>query len=316
MTTPFSVYWKKEQAIIELFGKVKVGGYPGINPTLIVPSIFYREDKLLLNVDDGIIDKKSATEQIEAATNMAREHGLQMAIDVMFMTAKSVDSILPFISEFDLPLIIDSPDAYVRIRAYEKAKELGISDKCVANGIYVNTSTEELRAIRESGIQSAILIAFDPANPAASMSPESRITVLKDKLLPLAEEAGVRNILVDTAVLDLASIVLSAEAIYYVKKEFGLPAGCAPANALGSAHRSGLMEVEVSGIYGAVSALLRVYGADFIMYGPIELTKYIVSAIAMADSLLGYKARLSRHSLPSNHPVRKYLRRVAKALKR
>ena len=100
MTTPFSVYWKKEQAIIELFGKVKVGGYPGINPTLIVPSIFYREDKLLLNVDDGIIDKKSATEQIEAATNMAQEHGLQMAIDVMFMTAKSVDSILPFILLF------------------------------------------------------------------------------------------------------------------------------------------------------------------------------------------------------------------------
>jgi tetrahydromethanopterin S-methyltransferase subunit H len=44
--------------------------------------------------------------------------------------------------------------------------------------------------------------------------------------LEAANEAGIRNVLVDTAVLDVPSTGLSARAAYVIKSKYGLPVGC------------------------------------------------------------------------------------------
>lgn len=81
-------------------------------------------------------------------------------------------------------------------------------------------------------MKSSRLLAFS----MKKIWPEGRIDVLKGYenrrgLIDLAHEAGVVNLLVDTAVLDLASIGLAANVIHLVKAELGLPSGCAPCNA-------------------------------------------------------------------------------------
>lgn len=112
------------------------------------------------------------------------------------------------------------------------SSELGLIHRVVANGIYVNTSEEEIETLRESKIENAILLAFDPANPYQSIHPEDRLEIIRSKLLEIASKAGVKGILIDAVVLDPASIGLSASTIYLVKNELGYPSGCAPANAL------------------------------------------------------------------------------------
>ena len=299
-----------EQKVVEVCG-VKIGGYLGANPALLVGSIFYLGDKLLLS-KEGDIDKGKASQVISDAISFTHDLGLNFGLDVVFPTEESVSTILPFVAEYDVPLFLDSPEPKARIRAYLMARELGIEAKSIANGIYVNTAGKELSAISESRIRAAVLLAFDPANPAASMKAEDRMKVLEDVLLPLAKKAGLENVLADAVVLDPASIAISAEAIYLFKKNLGLPSGCAPANALGPASKKALDIVQVYGVHGGAAALLRLHGADFIMYGPVKRIKYVAPAIAMVDSLLGYSAKLRGYKISGKHPMRKLLRSIQK----
>ena len=301
--------FRAQQLTIEI-GGVRIGGQPGDNPTLLVGSIFYHGDKLLVDEVKGIIDKELSKKVIEDALGIAEEYGLYFALDVIFPTPESVDNILPFISELDVPvLFLDSPDSKARIRAYSLSRELGLTHRVVANGIYVNISTDEIEALKENSILNAVLLAFDPSQPHKSMYPKDRLNIVH-KLLDLARSTDIKGILIDAVVLDPASIGLSASTIYLVKNELGYPSGCAPANALGPVSKSNFHIEEVAGIHGGTAVFLRVMGADFIMYGPVKRIKYVAPAIAMVDGLLGYLARQEGMRIREKHPLRTLLKKV------
>jgi len=301
--------FRAQQLIIEI-GGVKIGGQPGDNPTLLVGSIFYHGDKLLIDEVKGIINKDLSKKLIENALSIVEEYGLNFALDVIFPTPESVDKILPFVSELDVPILfLDSPDSKARIRAYNLSKELGLTHHVVANGIYINTSTDEIKALKENGILNAVLLAFDPSQPHKSMYPKDRLNIVR-KLLDLAKDAGIKGVLIDVVVLDPASIGLSASTIYLVKNELGYPSGCAPANALGPVSKSNFHIEEVAGIHGGTAALLRVMGADFIMYGPVKRIKYVAPAIAMIDGLLGYLAKQEGMKIQGKHPLKTLLKKI------
>ena len=289
---------------------VKLGGELGENPTLLVGSVFYHGDKLLANEEEGVFSREKARRVIEDAASLADRYGLRFGLDVIFPSPRSVDRIMPFVSELDLPLFLDSPSRDARIKAYSMAKELGLANRCVANGIGVTTDEEELRAIRESGIRAAVLLAFDPRNPAASMRPEARLEIVRGALLPKAEKAGVDKPLLDAIVLDPASIAISAEAVRLFRTELGLPSGCAPANALGPVSKKAFSPEEVISIHSAVAVMLRVFGTDFILYGPVKRIKHLAPAVAMVDGLLGYLAKQRGARVGRGHPMRTLLRRV------
>ena len=301
--------FKVQQLAIEI-GGVKIGGQPGDNPTLLVGSIFYHGDKLLVDEVKGIINKELSRKVIEDALSIAEEYGLYFALDVIFPTPESVDNILPFVSELNVPvLFLDSPDSKARIRAYSLSRELGLTHRVVANGIYVNTSADEIEALKENGILNAVLLAFDPSQPYKSMYPKDRLSIVR-KLLDLTRDIGVKGTLIDAVVLDPASIGLSASTIYLVKNELGYPSGCAPANALGPVSKYNFHIEEVAGIHGGIAVFLRVMGADFIMYGPVRRIKYVAPAIAMVDGLLGYLARQEGVRIRGKHPLRTLLKKV------
>ncbi len=294
-------------------GSITIGGVPGDNPVLLIGSLFYHGDKLLIDERKGVIDKEKARKQLAEAKMLAEEYGVHFAIDLILPSIESVDNIMSFITEFeDLVLFLDSPDPNARIRAYILSKENGITSRVVANGIYNNTTERELEALRDASINTAVLLAFDPANPHQSMMPSDRLRVLEEKLLPLAKKADIENILVDAVVLDPASIGISASTIKLVKDKYGFPSGCAPANALGPVSKTRFKIEEVAGIHGGTAVFLRLMGADFIMYGPVKRIKYVAPAVAFADGLLGYLARYEGVRISRKHPLRKILKNVQK----
>ena len=306
-------HFNASQQLVRLGKDIVVGGIPGDNPVLLVGSLFYHGDKLLIDEDKGIVDKEAARKQLMNAKDSAENYGARFAVDLILPSLESVDNIMTFAASIeDLVLFIDSPDPDARIKAYGLARELGITERTIANGLYTNTGPRELEAIRESGIKTAILLAFDPANPHQSMMPNDRLRVLEEKLLPLARKAGIENILVDAVVLDPASIGISAATIRLVKDKYGFPSGCAPANALGPVSKTKFKIEEVAGIHGGTAVFLRLMGADFIMYGPVKRIKYVAPAVAFADGLLGYLARYEGVRIDRNHPLRKILKNVQK----
>ncbi len=297
-----------EQIEFEI-GGVKIGGLPGKNPAFLVGSIFYHGDKLLYS-KEGDFDKVKAKIIIEETIDIVQHYGLSLGIDVVFPSKEAVGKILPFMAEQEAVLLLDAPDPEIRMHAYMMANELGIQDKTIANGIYPDSSEDELKALADSGIKAAVLLAFDPRNPLQSIDPHEKIRLLEEKLFKMAEEAGIEKLLIDAVVLDPASIGLSAEAIYIIKQRYGYPAGCAPANALGPVSKK---KVGIDGMYsihGSAAVLLRVMGADFIMYGPLSRIKYVAQSIAMADSLLGYIMKRRGESISRNHPLRKFLKNI------
>jgi tetrahydromethanopterin S-methyltransferase subunit H len=122
-----------------------------------------------------------------------------------------------------------------------------------------------------------------------------------------AKRAGFDNILVDTAVIDMPGVILAAEAVYWIKKELGLPAGAAPTNAIDNWSRRREFALGSTVSYSGISIIAQTLGADFVFYGAIERAPMIFPACAMTDALIAYRARTldSTRTKSREHPLYK-----------
>lgn len=290
-------------------GRYRISGLLGESPTWIIATIFYAGDKYLLN-QRGDFDRKALSEKIQEAISISSEYKLVLGLDVVIPSIESTYNVLSFLGDFEIPLFIDSVNPEIRAKSYRVARELGLEKYAVANGLYASSPKEEIEALRESNLKKAVLIAFNPANPYEYIQPEKRITLLEYVLLPMAKEAGVDIPFVDFVVIDPGSISLCGEAIRILKEKYEFPAGCAPANALGSVNKQTVSLDELYGIHGGSAAYLRMLGADFVMIGPLSRVKYVAPVLAMVDGLLGYSLRRLGVKLPEEHPIKGLLRKV------
>ncbi|RDD53303.1 MAG: hypothetical protein BA066_05110 [Candidatus Korarchaeota archaeon NZ13-K] len=282
---------------------------------LIVSSIFYKGDLRVKDHDLGIFDEEGQRRLVEMDLRSSRELHIPYALDVIISSAGAAEPYLKFASQFGVPVFIDGLSPEVRIRAYRKARELGIEDISVANAIYRDTGDEELSAIRESGIKSAVLVAFDPRDALGSMRREVKLRMLEEELIPKAERAGVEEFLVDVVVLDPASVSLAADAMSFLK-ERGYRVGCAPANAFSFLSRRRFGE-EAHPMLTAVLAYLRMRGADFLIIGPAGRLSGVARGLALLESFLALERGLDRSRL-REHPfiVLRELQRIFQEVSR
>lgn len=290
-------------------GRYKVGGLVGESPTWMIATIFYQGDKCLLS-PKGDFDRNALSAKLQEALSLASEYKLVLGVDVVIPSVEAAPDILSFLGEFNIPIFIDSPSPETRAKSYLTAGELGLREYAVANGLYINSPPEELEALRESKLKKAVIIAFDPRDPYKYMQPESRIALLEEKLIPLAKSADIDVFFSDFVVLDPGSIAICGEVLKLYKSKRLEPAGCAPANALGSVSKSTVPVDELYGIHGGSAAYLRMMGADFVMIGPLGRVKYVAPVLAMIDGLLGYSLKRQGIKLPEEHPIKGLLKKV------
>lgn len=112
-------------------------GKPGEYPAWLIGSMFYLSDKLLFN-EKGDFDKLKARKKI------AENYSLVFGLDVVFPSFESIDKILLYVSEYDAP--IDSPVPRVRARSHTASRKLGIRDRVIANGIFIDSPEEEVNS--------------------------------------------------------------------------------------------------------------------------------------------------------------------------
>jgi tetrahydromethanopterin S-methyltransferase subunit H len=109
-------------------------------------------------------------------------------------------------------------------------------------------------------------------------------------LIQKADEAGIKNMIVDTAVLDLASIAMCAVSCDKIKTEFGLPVGCAPPNAVFEWKKgkdSFGKEARIA-CESAMTIFIRDFGADFILFGPSKYAPQIFAPMALHTAITSY----------------------------
>nr|MDO8097815.1 tetrahydromethanopterin S-methyltransferase subunit H [Candidatus Njordarchaeota archaeon] len=303
--------FNRPQAIFDI-GGIKFGGQVGQNPTVLIGTIFYDKHKIVSDPVKGEFDRAKAEELINRQQEMSDKTGNPAILDVVANTSEALIKYIDYVVEFsDKPFLVDSTATECRIDAIRHVAEIGLIDKAIYNSLMGTPRRSELDALSELNVKSTIILAFNQVD----MSPEGRIQVLKGAgekrgLIQMAKDAGIEKILVDTAVLDVASIAFASRAIQLVKEEFGLPAGCGPSNAITAWKKvkKGMMgpQAYITCISGA-TLYTTIMGANFVLYGPIEEAYSVFPAIGMIDAMGAYYARRTFKVKPESetHPMYK-----------
>jgi len=294
--------WKfgAQQKRIEI-GRVKIGGLPGELPTVLIGSIFYRGQKILKDEITGNFDTAKAEELIKIQEEFSERTGNPHMLDVVASTPEAIKKFLDFLSDVtDAPILLDGITAKVRIAALEYTKEHAPKNEIVYNSLTPEYKREEIEKIKETGIKSAILLAYN----MREFTSEGRIKAIKG-LLPVAYEAGIENILIDTCVLDIPSLGMACRALFELKDEFGFPTGCGAHNAIGTwkglTKKMGKQAIHPS--VAVASGIAVATGADFVLYGPIESADYMFPAMAMIDAAYGQLIMENGKMLDKGHPI-------------
>lgn len=271
------------QTRIQVAG-VSVGGQPGARPTVLVGSIFYHGHAVVTDESRGEFDRDEAARRIDLQEEWATRTGNPCMLDVVGATPEAIQKHLAFAAgASSRPLLIDGTTADVRRAGLRYAAEAGLAERVVYNSVQPGIRDEELRAIEESGVTTALVLTYCLSDFTSS----GRVAAVRE-LLPRMQQAGIQQVMVDTCVMDLATLGQAYAAIYAVKSELGLPAGGGVHNAV--AMWRGLkkkMGPHAAGPCAAAAAATTLaVGADFLLYGPVEDAPVIFPAVAMIDTAL------------------------------
>lgn len=289
-------------------GGVKVGGQPGQYPTVMVGSIFYHGHKIVKDERKGIFDEKAAERLLNAEAELSDRLGNPRMVDVVGSFPEAIVRYIDYIVDaIDSPFLIDGTTAHVRIAGLKHAKEIGAIGRAVYNSLTTEAKGEEIAAIRDSGIKTAILLTLNSRNPTL----QGRMEAL-DSLLKLAKEAGIEQYLVDTTILDIPDPGVCAKACYLEKEKYGYPVGCGAHNAVDRWSQLKKLNPSVKLIATAVANVFPIaLGADFILYGPIDNAPDAYEMCAIADAYVSYSMSQEFRIRPESpvHPIKRVFRK-------
>lgn len=285
--------FEREQKVVQV-KDVNIGGQPGENPAVMIGTLFYKGHKACKNLKTGEIDRKVADADVQMMLEWSDKTGLPIIFDLVGETAEALESYISYIAEVapDRPFLVDGLTDESRIPAMKTVSELGLLDCAILNSIDHETTDEAIKEIRDIGVKYAVLLTFEKL----SLTPKKKIRLLNGKkgkykgLIQKADEAGIQDYIVDCAVLDLMSIGMCAASQETIKREFGLPVGCAPTNAIFEWKKG----KEILGKQGRITAetamctYLRDNYADFILYGPAKYAEKVFPALATRDAVASY----------------------------
>lgn len=288
--------FSREQSIVNV-GGVKFGGQKGELPSVLCGTIFYHGHKIVEDEQRGIFDRAAAERLISLQAALSEETGCPCVLHIYARSTLAFERYLDFAEKvWSGPFIIDSADAATRCAAALLASELGYADRAIYNSISLATDETEAEKLRDSEIDSAIILAYNPAQPGVDGSLamlETGGTVREKGLLESARALGMVNLLIDPGVLPLGSGAGSALRFSVAAKaRLGLPVGSGIHNAVSSWQWLSKKQTSARKCCDAAAGAMQILAAaDFLLYGPIESADFIFPMAAMADILVAEAVR-------------------------
>ena len=270
-----------KQKTYEIHG-VKIGGEPGEVPTVMVGSMFYNRDKTVTDASKGVFDKAKSLEVIRGAEEMTELVGLPSMIDLIAENSVAARNYLDFVVEStEMPIFLDVVSENEQAETLRYAAEIGVIDRIILNSLNPHTGEGLYEAIKDSKLKSAVLLTH--SNRYILNSDKSPLI---EELVPKAEAAGIENIIIDTAVLDIPTLGITAKAIDMIKDKYGYPCGCGAHNALSSWKRlkKKYTRDAQTMVKGVIDAIPTIIGADFVLFGPLKNASSHYPAVAMVDA--------------------------------
>jgi tetrahydromethanopterin S-methyltransferase subunit H len=300
--------FETEQKVCEV-GGVKFGGQPGQYPTVIVPSIFQKGDKVFEGKRKEGFNEKRAAELLQTCDKLAQETGCAVMADIVGTKGDELKRYIDFvISVSDMPFCIDAWVMKPKIEAAAYCAEKGLLDRMFYNSLTVweKDLDTEVKEIATIGVKHVLLVAFDMAD----QMPSGRIGGTQ-KLLDAIENNGAKfeSLFVDTSVMNGPATAMCSLANKMIKEKWGFPCSSAPSN--GSYMWKAAKEMWGSKGWTAADAALEALSStlwhDMIFSGPMLGSERIFPAVAMADAFTATLAFSETKKLPEleTHPLHK-----------
>ena len=293
----------KKQEVFDISG-VKIGGQPGKYPTVLFGGVFFKGEPNL----------EKAGKNIQNMLDLSGRTGIPAIPDFFIRKEEYVELIIDFIERTlpkKHPFSIDIIEPSIKIKTLEYLDKKHHLHRTIYNSIHIGITEEERKALKQHKPEMVIIVAFNPKDG----SPDGKIEVLEngahltDKgLLSIAEEVGVKKVLVDTAALAPGeNSGASIAAIPVIKEEYGLPTGCAIHNVVEKSNWLNSFESAKKTVDASSNVNIALFGGDYAIYGPLENADLVFPMMAWQDILVSeYVENYFGVKPAENHPRRKF----------
>jgi len=292
----------KEQKIFEISG-VKIGGQPGIFPTVLFGGLFFKGEPNFI----------SGENQIKRMLDLSKKVGNPAIPDFFIRKQEYIKKIIKFIDKKypkNQPFSIDIIEPDLKIKTLEALDEKNLLSRLIYNSIHIGITDEERDALKIYTPEMAIIVAFNPKDK----SPDGKIEVLYNGanltdfgLLDIAKKVGIKKILVDTAAMapgDYSGAAVAA--IPVIKEELGFPTGCAIHNVVEKSKWLDDFKYARKQVDASSNVNIALFGGDFAIFGPIHNSDIVFPIIAWQDILISeYVENYFGISPDETHPRRK-----------
>lgn len=300
--------FETEQKVCEI-GGVKFGGQPGQYPTVVIPSIFQKGDKIFEGKRKEGFNEKRAKELIETTDKLSKESGVSCMADIVATKGDEFKTYIDFfVSVTDMPFCVDAWVMKAKLEGAKYCADKGLLDRMFYNSITVweKDLETEIKEIAAMGVKHVLLVAFDMND----QMPTGRISGTQ-MLLDAIEKVGAKfeSIFVDTSVMNGPATAFCSLSNRLIKEKWGFPCGSAPSNGsyMWKAAREMWGQTGWAGSDAALQAVASTLYHDVIFSGPMAGSERIIPAIAMADAFTATLVFGETKKLPEtdSHPLRK-----------
>ncbi|MBI4830662.1 MAG: tetrahydromethanopterin S-methyltransferase, partial [Candidatus Lindowbacteria bacterium] len=154
--------FEKVQSVFDV-GGVKIGGQPGVNPTVLIGSMFHKGDKLIEDRKTGSFDKGAARQRLKRLEEISQKTGIPAMVDIVANSADEFSRYIEFVvTETGAPVCIDAWQPRVRIEAARCAARSGLLERLIYNSLNPwNKDLEaEVNEIAEIGVRHVVVCVF------------------------------------------------------------------------------------------------------------------------------------------------------------
>ena len=298
-----------EEKLCEI-GGVRFGGKPGQYPTVIVPSIFQKGDRVFEGVKRGEgFNERKAEELLKSTEKLSEETGVPCMVDIVANTGEEFKRYIDFVTGVSrMPFCIDAWIMKPKLEGARYCADKGLLDRMFYNSLTVweKDLEAEITEIAKMGVRHVLLVAFDPEDPM----PAGRLKGTQ-KILDVMEKAGARfdSIIVDTSAMNAPAVAMCSAANRMIKEKWGFPCASAPSN--GSYMWKAAREMWGFKGWAAADAAIEALAAtryhDMIFSGPMAGSSRIFPAVALAAAFEATLVFAESGRVPAleSHPLNK-----------
>jgi tetrahydromethanopterin S-methyltransferase subunit H len=200
--------FEKEQSVWD-FNGTKIGGQPGEYPTVLAASIFYNKHEVVLDDHTGKIDKAKAEALWNRCQVLSDATGIPHFIQILAEFPEAFESYISWFDSIDnkTAFLMDSSVPKALAHACKYVTDVGLAHRAIYNSINGSIAQENIDALKNSDVDAAIVLAFNPADPTVpgreKVLVQGGVAGQTKGMLEIAEECGIKRPILDTAATPL-----------------------------------------------------------------------------------------------------------------